>query len=148
MLGMKSLATMPLTALWLGEFVLRISPIEGRPSKLAHLVDQFLGILDQLAAEEVVLRRRVQLLQQSQGLFVDRRMVSDYGSRELVNLRIGRNRQRQMCVADVDIVSGIRDMRDLKVVEVCGRFRRAASHRCGAAGHADNGKDTRNNEGF
>ena len=99
-------------------------------------------------AEEVVLRRRVQLLQQGQGLFVDRRMVSDHGPRELVNLRIGRNRQRQMCVTDVDINSVLRNMRDLKVAEVCEQFRSADSHRCGVSGHAHNGKATRDNEGF
>ena len=89
------------------QLISRITSVECLAAQLAHGVDQFLGVGDQLAAQEVVLWFGLQFFQQGQGLIVHGGMVPDHGSGELPDCRIAGNGERQMGVPDVDIIGSV-----------------------------------------
>ena len=50
-------------------------------------------------------------------------MVADHGLSEHVYFRVGRDRQLQVCVADIDVVRGIGYMGDFEIVQFRWGFR-------------------------
>src|SRR5262249_34846994 len=99
------------------QLVASVTLVEGVPAELAQLINERIRLVLELLADHVVLRLCLELLEQRKGAVVDSCMIADHCLGKVEYGRILRNAQGQVRVTDIDEIRGVRDVRDLQIVE-------------------------------
>src|SRR5262245_2296696 len=104
------------------QLVAGVALVEGAPAELTQLIDEPIRLVEELVAEGVVLRLDLELLEQREGPVVDSSMITDHRLSKGAHRRIFRYAQGQVRVPDVDQIRGVRNVRDLQIVQRGWRF--------------------------